>query len=287
MKKITKDILRKVYPKRELCSHKYDNGYLLVVGGGEHYTGSPALAGLAGFRAGVDMVRVLAPEKAADIIAGFSPNLATYGFKGAHFDAEDLPLLLNMAEAARAVSKERTALVIGGGLGRSEETQKVVLDFLSQTSIKTVVDADAIYALKMNPSVRKGLILTPHSNEFFVLTKRDLKGLSLEKKAEAVKEEAGKLSSVILLTGEKDIISNGQEVYINETGTPFMTVGGTGDTLAGICGGLLAQGVEPFLAAQGAAFINGKAGELSSEKFGIGMLATDLIKEIPNVVCAT
>lgn len=284
MKKITKEILKKVYPKRELSSHKYDHGYLLVVGGGEHYTGSPALAGMAAFRAGVDMVRILAPERAADIIASFSPNLATCGFKGSHFDEEDLPLLLNMAKSAKVVSKEKTAMVIGGGLGRSEETKKVVLDFLSQTDIKTVVDADAIYALKINPSARRGLVLTPHAHEFFVLTNRSLQGLSLEKKAEAVKEESKKLSCIILLTGEKDIISNGDEVYINETGTPFMTVGGTGDTLAGICGGLLAQGVEPFLAAQGAAFINGKAGELASLRFGVGMLATDLIEEIANVV---
>jgi len=99
-----------------------------------------------------------------------------------------------------------------------------------------------------------------------------------------VKEEAARFGSIILLKGEKDIISDGKETAINETGSLYLTVGGTGDVLAGICGSLLAQGIEPFLVAQAAAFINGKAGEIAAKKFGPGLTATDLIEAIPEVL---
>jgi len=92
------------------------------------------------------------------------------------------------------------------------------------------------------------------------------------------------LNCTILLKGKKDIISDGKETAVAEIGSPYLAVGGTGDTLAGICGSLLAQGVEPFLAAGAAAFINGRAGELAAEKLGPSLTATDLIEAIPEAI---
>lgn len=286
MQKITKDILKKVYLPRSLEARKYDYGLLLVIGGGEFYTGSPALSAIAAFRSGVDMVYILAPRRAADIIAGFSPNLACYSLNGQWLDVEDVPTLISMTESAKIVAGEKTAVVIGGGLGRSEETKKAVLNFLQQEEVKTVIDADGIHAASKNLEAVKGrgFIFTPHAYEFFVLTGREVNNLTLEQKMMAVQEEAKKLGGIIILKGKTDIISDGQELAIDESGTPFMTVGGTGDTLAGICGGLIAQGTEPFLAAQAACFINGKAGEIASKTFGAGMTATDLIEAIPEVI---
>lgn len=286
MTKITKDILKQVYLPRPVESHKYDFGLLLVVGGGDFYTGSPALAAMAAFRAGVDMTHILAPKRAADIIAGFSPNLAAYPFKGEIFDSEDLSTLLAFTESAQTVSGEKTAVVLGGGMGRSPETKKAILAYLQQTKIKAVIDADGIHAVATNLDVSAGrnFIFTPHSYEFLVLTGRDIRGAKLEEKIKVVQEEAKKLGGIIILKGATDIISNGVEVAIDESGSPFMTVGGTGDTLAGIAGSLLAQGCDPFLAAQAASFINGKAGELAAKKFGASMTATDLIEEIAKVI---
>jgi len=286
MQKITKEILKKVYTPRKPGSRKYDHGLLLVVGGGEFYTGSPALSAMAAFRAGVDMAQVLAPERAADIIAGFSPNLAALPFKGKRFDAEDLPTLNKMTQAAKIVAKEKTAVVIGGGLGRSEDTKQTVLDYLRDLNIKSVIDADGIHAVASDTAVisDKPCILTPHAFEFYVLTQQRIDDLELEEKAGVVKTVAARLGCVIALKGQKDIISDGKDVAINETGSPSLTVGGTGDTLAGIAGALLAMGIEPFLAAQAATFINGKAGEIAARQFGVGLLATDLIKAIPQVI---
>jgi len=169
---ITKDILKNIYKPRPLDSKKYDFGLLLVIGGSQFYSGSPALSSLAAFKAGVDMVRIIAPKRAADIIASFSPILAAYPLSSDWLTKEHLATLIGFAESAKAVSRGNTAVVIGGGLGRSDETQEAVLEFLSQVQIPVVIDADAIHAVGKRPEViaGKNFLITPHTYEFFVLT---------------------------------------------------------------------------------------------------------------------
>ena len=284
--KVTKAILKNIYKKRPKISKKYDYGYLVVIGGSDFYSGSPALSAMAAFRSGVDMVKILAPKRAADIIASFSPNLAAYPLDGKWLDEPDLADLIAMTESARIMGRGNAAVVIGGGLGRSKETQETTIKYLSQISLPVVVDADAIYALSHKPKLFKGknFLFTPHSREFFILTGKEIYELSDKEKIKTVLGEARRLGTTILLKGETDIISDGKEVAINKTGSPFLTVGGTGDTLAGICGALIARGINPFLAAQAAAFINGKAGEIAAGKFAEGVTATDLIEAIPQAI---
>ena len=283
---VTKSILKEIYKKRPSAVMKYDYGLLLVIGGSQFYSGSPALSAMAAFRSGVDMVRILAPKRAADIIASFSPNLAAYPLKGDWLDQEDLSVLLEMTEGAKAVARGKTAVVIGGGMGRSKETQETILEYLSQIDIPAVIDADGIYALSRNLEIMKGkpFLITPHGYEFFVLTDQEVIGKSDKEKIEIVKAQAQRLQTTILLKGGVDIISNGQEVALNQAGSPYMGKGGTGDTLAGICGALMARGIEPFIVAQAAAYINGKAGEIVAARKKEGLLATDLIEAIPEVL---
>jgi len=284
--KITKTVLKNIYKKRPEDSKKYDYGFLVVIGGSDFYSGSPALSAMAAFRAGVDMVKILAPKRAADIIASFSPNLAAYPLEGRWLDEPDLADLLSMTESARIMGRGNAAVVIGGGLGRSKETQETTIKYLSKASLPVVVDADAIYALSQKPKLFKGknFLFTPHCHEFFILTGKEVYRLKDKEKIKIVYEEAKRLGTTILLKGKNDIISDGREVAINKTGSPFLTVGGTGDTLAGICGALMARGIDPFLAAQAAAYINGKAGEIAAGKFAEGLTATDLIEAIPEVL---
>jgi hydroxyethylthiazole kinase-like uncharacterized protein yjeF len=286
MIEITKNILKDIYKERPKDSRKYDFGFLVVIGGSDFYSGSPALSALAAFRAGVDMVKILAPKRAADIIASFSPNLAAYPLEGKWLDEPDLADLIAMTESAKVMGRGNAAVVIGGGLGRSKETQETTVKYLSEISLPVVVDADAIYALAPKPELFKGknFVFTPHSHEFFILTGREVFGKAEEERIKTVQGEAQRLGTTILLKGNIDIISDGKEVAINRTGNPFMTVGGTGDTLAGICGALMAKKINAFIAAQAAAYINGKAGELASQKLKEGMLATDLIEAISQVL---
>jgi len=286
MQEVTKNILKKIYKVRSPESKKYDFGLLIVIGGSEFYSGSPALSAMAAFRAGVDMVRIIAPKRAADIIASFSPDLAAYPLEGKWLGEKHLATLIEMTEGAKEVAHGKTAVVIGGGVGRSEETQNVILEYLEKVSVPVVIDADAIHAVSKKPEIILGkpFLITPHTYEFFVLTGREVYKLPEEEKIRAVLEGAARLKTTILLKGRTDIISDGKEVALNKTGGPFLTVGGTGDTLAGICGAILARGIDPFLAAQAAAFINGLAGEIAFKKLGEGLVATDLIEAIPEVI---
>jgi len=286
MIEVTKNILKDIYKERPKDSKKYDFGLLVVIGGSDFYSGSPALSALAAFRAGVDMVKILAPKRAADIIASFSPNLAAYPLEGKWLDEPDLSDLIFMTESAKTMGRGNAAVVIGGGLGRSKETQEITIRYLSEVSLPVVVDADAIYALAQKPEIfkNKNFLFTPHSHEFFILTGKEVFGKTEQERVKIVQEEAQRLGTTILLKGEIDIISGGKEVAVNRTGSPFMTSGGTGDTLAGICGALMARRIDVFISAQAAAYINGKAGEVASQRLKEGMLATDLIEAIPEVL---
>ena len=286
MKEVTKDILKNIYKPRLDDVRKYNFGLLTVIGGSDFYSGSPALSSMAGFRAGVDMVRIIAPKRAADIIAGFSPNLAAYPLEGSWLAEKHLATLISMTESAKIVAKGNTAVVIGGGAGRTEETQEVILKYLSQVSVPVVIDADAIHALAKNPEIISGkpFLITPNRYEFFILTKKELYNLSEKEKIKVVQEEAFRLQTTILLKGKTDIISNDKEVIVNKLDCSYLTKGGTGDALAGICGALMARGIDPFLAGQAGVFIRVNAGQLVAHKKKEGLLATDLIEAIPEAI---
>jgi len=118
MIEVTKDILKNIYKNRPSGVRKYDYGLLLVIGGSEFYSGSPALTALSALKSGVDMVRIVAPKRAADIIASFSPNMAAYPLDGDWLVKKHLATLISMTESVKAASRGKAAVVIGGGMGK-------------------------------------------------------------------------------------------------------------------------------------------------------------------------
>jgi len=284
---IKKDQIKNLFPAREKEAKKYDFGYLIIIGGSQLYSGSPALAAMAALRTGVDLTLIVAPERSADIIASFSPNLIAYPLKGHDLGKDHLPILFSLIESAKKVAHGKVAVLIGGGLGRDDETQEAIREFLSQIEVPCVIDADAIWAIapkKEEILPGKKFILTPHKFEFYVLSGKDVSAFSLEEKIKTVSQFAQSFKTTILLKGNPDIITNGEKTALNQTGCPEMTVGGTGDVLAGICGALLSQGFDEYEVAKVGAFISGKAGELAREEFSVGLLATDVIEKIPKVL---
>lgn len=280
MIEVTEEILKKIYKSRDPDAQKYDFGHLLVVGGSKLYSGSPALNALAAYRSGVDLVTVVAPGRAADIVASFSPDLITYPLEGDYFEPQHLPKIQKLLE-------NKSAVVIGGGMGREEKTFLAIVEILKTVGVPVVIDADAIHAVS-EPFARPGLanpdfVLTPHLYEFYVLTGVKL-SKNLDERVAAVKKAAADLKTTILLKGQVDIISDGKKVALNKTGSPYLTVGGTGDTLAGILGSFLAQGNDVWDSSCAAAYINGLAGELAADEFGPAVLATDLIDYISEVI---
>lgn len=288
MIQVDKKILKKLFPLRPdgVYFPKYSFGLLLVIGGGEFYSGSPALSAMAAFATGADMVQVIAPQRAADIVASFSPNLAAFPLEGIRLEKRHLSTLLTFTQSVKEVARGNAAVLIGGGMGRSEETKETIFEYLSQLDIPAIIDASAIHALEKNAEMIKGkpFLITPHGFEFFAFTKKEIYKLPYEERIEMVKQEADRLQTTILFKDKPDIISNGKEVALNKSGSPYMSVGGTGDTLAGICGALLARQIDPFEAAQAGAFISGKAGELAAAELKEGLLPTDVINAIPKVL---
>jgi hydroxyethylthiazole kinase-like uncharacterized protein yjeF len=247
-------------------SRKGDNGRLLVIGGSSRYYGAPALVSLAAMRTGVDLVYTVVPEKIAPTVASYSPDLIVWGYEGDELNEKAMHLLEELAS-------KTDALVIRNGLTKSPgaiKTAQLILDFLRKP---VVIDADPIGLVKVK---RKNVIFTPHEGEFLRLTGKKAPS-KIEERARLVKSEAKRLGAIILLKGPVDVISDGEQVYLNKTGNSAMTCGGTGDALAGIVGGLLSQKYSQFEAACLGARINGLAGDIAFKKLGYSMRASDLI----------
>jgi NAD(P)H-hydrate epimerase len=265
------------YPKPQMDSHKGDNGRLLIIGGGP-YTGAPALAALAAYRMGVDLVHIATPKKSYKIIASYSPNFIVHRLGGDVLTKDDLGQIAGLLDKIDAV-------IIGPGLGEDEDTNSAVVDFIRDCQKPLVIDADAIKPFADNLGLLKGKegVITPHKGEFKILNGEAINS-DLEGRADQVKAFATKTGFSILLKGTLDIISDGESIKFNRTGNPAMTVGGTGDVLAGICGAMLSKGVSPFNSARIAAFTNGMAGNLAFRDFDYSMVATDMVDRIPMVI---
>jgi NAD(P)H-hydrate epimerase len=259
--------------KRPTASHKGDAGRVLVIGGGP-YSGAPALAALGALRAGADIVTVAAPKNVSDIIASFSPNLIVRALSGEILLEEDISVISGLIS-------RHDVVVMGMGLGTADETIRTIEKIVPLCK-KAVIDADAL-SPRLLPLLNKNIIITPHAGEMKRLSGLDVPH-DLEERGKIIKNFANDHDVTVLLKGAVDVISQGKEVRANRTGNAGMTVGGTGDVLAGLVGALFARCDFPLEAAASAAFINGAAGDIAFKEFGYGLLATDVIDYIPVVM---
>ncbi len=265
------------YPRPDADAHKGDSGRVLVVAGGP-YTGAPSLSAMAAYRMGTDVVHVATPTRSAPIVAAFSPTFIVHPLSDENLVPEDVPALIELAQGMDAVT-------IGPGLGRDEATLEAVRQFLRELDKPVSVDSDAITAVAGDPTCVQGKsgVITPHIEEFHRLSGVELASEE-EERMEQVASFAKELGLTVLQKGRHDIVSDGRSTKVNITGNPGMTVGGTGDVLAGLVGALLGKGVEPFNAARIAAFSNGFAGDIAFRELSYGMTATDLLDRIPAVL---
>ncbi len=261
-------------------AHKGDFGKLLVIGGSQVYSGAPTLVSMAALRTGVDLVYTAAPEKTAYAISALSPDLITIKLEGEN-------LKLDNIAAIKPYLSNADAVVIGPGLGLNAETNnfvKVCIDEAEKAKKPLLLDADGLKAFaKFQKPLKVPLVLTPHAGEYAMLAGQTLPE-KLEEKIFAIQATAKKLNATVLVKGKVDIVCDAEHGKLNFTGNPGMTVGGTGDVLSGIVGGLLAQKVDPFEAAVAGVFVNGAAGDFVASEMGFHMVATDVIDWIPNVL---
>jgi NAD(P)H-hydrate epimerase len=267
--------------QRKMDAHKGQFGRLLVIGGSEMFSGAPLLVALAAYRTGVDLVNVAAPEMAAQSIASFSPSMITLKLPGSHLSSSHLKFLNTQFDKA-------SAIVIGPGLGSARETFNAVRRIVNigiNLKKPMLIDADGLKALGLvkKKVFNDSVVITPHAGEFESLSGKN-PARDLKARVEEVRAFSSTSGAVTLLKGHTDVISDGTRVKLNDTGNPGMTVGGTGDVLAGVVAGLMAQGIEPYRAAVAGAFVNGAAGDFAKERMGFHLTPTDLIRFIPKIM---
>ncbi|WP_336327793.1 NAD(P)H-hydrate dehydratase [Halovenus sp. HT40] len=257
---------------RDPDSHKGDHGEVLVIGGGP-YVGAPALSGQAALRAGADLVRIACPTAVAHEVQGYSENLIVRPVEGREFEPGHVGQVMEFAA-------EHDTLVIGPGLGDSERTLEAAEAILTAFTGTAVVDADA---LQLVPDIETEatLICTPHQGELAKMGGPIAD--DWRERRDAIEEFADKLGHTLLVKGRYDILSNGERTRVNRTGNPGMTVGGTGDVLAGVTGALAAQH-DPIHAASLGAYLAGRAGDIVAEERGDGLVATDLLDAVPTAM---
>ncbi|HYA77388.1 MAG TPA: NAD(P)H-hydrate dehydratase [Verrucomicrobiae bacterium] len=265
---------------RSLASHKGDSGRLLVIGGSEVYFGAPTLVSLGAMRTGVDIVYLAAPVKTACAISSMSPDFITIKLEGNNLKPGNIEMLKPYLSLVDAVA-------MGPGLGLNPETAEFVrlcVEEVEKAGKPLLLDADGLKAFaKFKRVLKVPLVFTPHAGEYEILTGKTLPE-NQEERVLAVQNTAKKLHAVVLVKGKIDIICDAERVKLNFTGNAGMTVGGTGDVLSGIVGGLMAQHVDPFEASVAGAFVNGAAGDFVANEIGFHMVATDLIDWIPQVL---
>ena len=268
------DLLR--FNKRNEHSHKGQNGKVLVIGGSKDYSGAPAIAALSTLKSGVDIAIVASPSNVSNIIRSYTPDLIVKNLSKDFITPDDVDKILEF-------SKKVDSLVIGCGMGLEDETGMALQHLLGRIRKPVVIDADALKLINLDliEKIGNNVVLTPHVTEF-----KELFGIripdKLEDKIKTVLNASKCCDFTILLKGTVDIIASNGKFKLNCTGNPGMTVGGTGDCLAGVVGSLMAKGHDAYEAAFLGAYINGRAGDLAALEYDYNFTATELLKFIPN-----
>ena len=253
------------WPKPDL--HKYQRGHALVVAGPARKAGASRLAALSALRMGAGLVSLVCAKSDLRIYA-----------------AKTLSLMTETRDHWKALLADprKNTVVIGPGAGATAQTRNAVLAALKARK-HMVLDADALTAFEgkaatLFKSIHSQCILTPHDGEFKRLF-GNLAGSKLDKALSAAKRSG----AIVVLKGYDTVIAapDGRAV-INANAPPELATAGSGDVLSGICGGLLAQGMEPFAAAQAAVWIHAEAARAQ----GAGLISEDLPGYLPSVLAA-
>ncbi len=255
-----------VLPKHKPTSHKGQNGEVLIIGGSEDYVGCLALAGLASLRTGIDWITIAAPEKVAWAISCLSSDLITKKCKGKYFTLKNYKQVIDLV-------KKHDAILIGNGIGQNKQTKLFIKKLVKNIKKPEVIDADGIKAISLKDI--DNAIITPHKKEFEIL----LKNTKIQEKD--LKKHIK--NNVIIKKGKIDLIITKNKTFENKTGNEAMTKAGTGDVLAGLAVGFLAQGLTLTQSAINAAYINGKIGDYLKKKKGYSFIASDLVQDYKKI----
>ena len=275
---------RAVQPVRDAHAHKYSAGTVLVLAGSEAYTGAPRLAATAAARAGAGYVRLATAAPAAALVAPSLPDIPTTALP-LHADGG-----LDPAHAHSLLQEalgRTNALVVGPGLGRAASTGEAVRALLLAFDGPAVVDADALAAVSpgfLATHAAGRWVLTPHAGELARLAGKDR--LDLTDRVAVARDLARRWNVVLVVKGLPSVVAEPSgRVALSAPHTPALATAGTGDVLAGLTGGFLAQGLAPFDAALLALHTSGRAAlRYARRHAAASMQASDLLRLVPLVL---
>ena len=282
--KLDNDYIKKLIPIRKATSHKGDFGKLINICGSKNYTGAAALSSLSALRSGVGICTVASPTSVTSIIGG------------AVFEATYLPLeedengqisFSNYDVLAENI-KCASAVLIGCGLGVSDDIKKLVEKIILNAECPLIIDADGINAILDRIDILKNtkasIILTPHPGELARLLNISTKEV-LKERVRLASEFSEKYRVTLVSKGSGTVIATPDgSLYFSTAGNPGLSRGGSGDVLAGMIASFSAQGLSPEAAACAGVFLHGTTADIVAEKISVqGMLPSDIIKELPLV----
>ena len=272
------DACLKALGHRKPLSHKGDYGHVLMIGGCRGMTGAIGIGSLSAIRSGSGLVTAFVPRICMDAIAGVDPCIMTVA--GAENSKGEFSIAaVNAFKTKRGEPWQ--AIAIGPGLGHTAGAQLLVRHFAEKSKIARVFDADSINILALGDLRIYGpAVLTPHPGEFERLTGISRKNRTAQ--ISAAKGFASRIGCVVVLKGNRSVVTDGNKTFFNFSGNSGMATGGSGDSLSGVIASLLGQGFSALDAARLGTYLHGTAGDLAVKSVGSsGMTATDIVAYLP------
>lgn len=261
---------------REKRSNKGSYGRVVVVAGGVNMAGAAYFAGLAAYRGGAGLVEIVTCEENRTILQEKLPAavLTTYTD--------------NYIEVLEGALKRATAIVAGPGMGINERTEQMTQYIIANARVPLILDADSLNVLANHIEwlwpKRNLLVLTPHLRELARILGKETKQV-VSNYVEEARAFAAKYGVVVVAKDVRTVVAKpDKKYYINEYGNSGMAVGGSGDTLAGLIGALVAQKANPYLSTVAAVAIHSMAGDKAAAAVGEdSLMPDDILDAIPQV----
>ena len=272
-------------PPRAASSHKGTFGTLLSVCGSARYRGAAILSAMGALRSGAGIVTVASTEAVCFAVSMRMPEATLLPLE------EDLSGLIDGPAACKALDGalgKASAILVGCGLDQGPHALAIVSHILRYADCPVIIDADGINALSGNIHVlrdaKSPVILTPHPGEMSRLCGKSIEEIEADRGGTAM-DFARRHQAVVLLKGHETVIADPEGgLIINQTGNAGLAKGGSGDVLAGIMGGFLAQGLEPIHAAACAAHLHGLAADRTAlRKSQYAMLPSELLEDLAQI----
>lgn len=264
-------------------SNKGNYGHVLVIGGSLGKAGAAAMAGISALRAGAGLSTVATSKSALPAVAGFYPELMTEPLP----ETEDGTIATGAGLKIEDLSKTMTVLAVGPGISRDPHTATLVRSLVANHKAPMVVDADGLNAFEGHTDELNGkdrtLVITPHPGEMARLAACSTADVQKDRLGVAGRF-ARDHNLIVVLKGHRTLVVQPDgEAWVNTTGNPGMSTGGTGDILTGMVAGMIAQNPkDPLHAVCAAVFLHGLAGDVMRDKVGEhSLIATDLLQGLP------